>query len=58
MGKAYKSGKKVPKSGQAEIVGPRGGRTGIERTVVKNEPFPPTLQPGQKFIIVDPTKTK
>ena len=52
----YKSGEKAGRSGQYEITGPRGGRTGEERTVVKNEPFPPTPKPGQKFIIVDPTK--
>ncbi|MBU1662757.1 MAG: hypothetical protein KKD28_14940 [Chloroflexi bacterium] len=60
MGKqkpTLKPGKSAPQSGQYEIVGPRGGRTGIERTVVKGEPLPPTLQPGQQYIIVDPTKT-
>lgn len=53
-----KPGELAPQSGQYEIVGPRGGRTSIERTVVKGEPLPPTLQPGQRYIIVDPTKTK
>lgn len=52
----HKPGQRVPKSGQAEIIGPRGGRTGKERTVVKGEPFPPTPSPGQKYKIVDPTK--
>jgi hypothetical protein len=55
-GKTYKPGQKVPRSGQAEIIGPRGGRTGKERTVVKNEPFPPTPEKGQTYKIVDPTK--
>lgn len=56
-GKSYKPGEKVPQSGQTEIVGPRGGKTGAgERTVVKGEPFPPTPKPGQKHVIVDPTK--
>lgn len=55
-GKTYKSGNKVPHSGQAEVVGPRGGRTGEERTVVEGEPFPPTPKSGQKFEIVDKTK--
>jgi len=54
----YRPGEKVPVSGQAEIVGPRGGRTGQERTVVRREPFPPTPKPGQQYVIVDPTNTK
>lgn len=39
------------------MVGPRGGKTGVERTVVKNEPLPPTLQAGQSYVLVDKTKT-
>lgn len=58
MAKNLKPGKKAPKSGQYEIIGPRGGRTGKERTVVKNEPMPPTEKPGQKYNLVDPTKNK
>jgi hypothetical protein len=54
--KLYKSGENAPKSGQYEIVGPRGGKTGAERTVVKGEPFPPTPQSGQQYRLVDPTK--
>lgn len=54
----FKPGEKVPASAQVEIVGPRGGRTGEERTVVKGEPFPPTPKPGQRYIIVDKTKHK
>ena len=56
--KTYKPGEKAPKSGQYEIVGPRGGHTGKERTITKGEPFPPTEKPGQSYILVDPTKTK
>jgi len=56
--KYYKPGEKVPVSGQYEIVGPRGSRTGEERTVVQGEPFPPTPRSGQRYIIVDPTKHK
>lgn len=52
----YKPGQKAPRSGQYEIVGPRGGETGKERTVVKNKPFPPTQKQGQKYKLVDPTK--
>jgi hypothetical protein len=52
----YKPGQTCPTSGQWEIVGPRGGSTEKERTVVKGEPFPPTPEPGQKYKLVDPTK--
>ncbi len=58
MGKTYSPGEKAKQSGQYEIVGPRGGRTGVERTIVKGEPLPPTQKPGQKYIVVDPTKNK
>lgn len=49
-------GQKIPRSGQYEITGPRGGRTGEERTLVKGNTAPPTLKPGQHFTLVDPTK--
>lgn len=55
MSKKMKSGQKVDISGQYEIVGPRGGKTGKERTVVSGEPLPPTPQKGQGYILVDPT---
>lgn len=45
-------------SGQYEITGPRGGRTGQERTVTKGEPLPPTPEPGQCYKLVDPTNHK
>ena len=51
-------GGKAPRSGQYEIVGPRGGRTGEERTVVRHEPLPPTPKPGQGYVLVDPTNNK
>ncbi|MDI6711022.1 MAG: hypothetical protein QME76_10155 [Bacillota bacterium] len=56
--KRHKPGELAPKSGQYEIVGPRGGTTGAERTVVREEPFPPTPKPGMTFTLVDPTKTR
>ena len=54
--KMYKPGQRVPYSGQAEIIGPRGGRTGKERTVTRGEPFPPTPKKRQRYVIVDRTK--
>jgi len=58
MGKRLKSGERAPRSGQYEITGPRGGKTGEERTVTKGEPLPPTPKPGQGYEIVDVTKHK
>lgn len=54
----FKPGQKAPTSGQYEMLGPRGGHSGIERTIVKNEPFPPTQQSGQTYVLVDKTKTR
>lgn len=54
--KSYRPGQTAPHSGQYKIVGPRGGDTGRERTVVRGEPLPPTPKSGQKFVLVDPTK--
>ena len=54
--KTYKPGEKAPTSAQYEIIGPRGGRTGKERTVTRGEPLPPTPNKGQKYDIVDKTK--
>ena len=56
MGKTFKPGEKAKRSGQYEILGPRGGGTGKERTVTKGEPLPPTPKPGQKYKLTDPTK--
>ena len=51
-----KPGQKATKSGQYEILGPRGARTGDERTVTRGEPLPPTPQSGQRYTLVDATK--
>lgn len=56
MAKPLKPGATAPRSGQYEILGPRGGPTGRERTVVRGEPLPPTPQSGQGYKLVDPTK--
>lgn len=55
--KSIKPGSPAPRSGQYEQVGPRGGMTGHERTVVRGEPLPPTPKPGMSYVLVDPTKT-
>jgi len=56
MGKIFKPGQSATRSGQYEQLGPRGGHTGIERTVVKGEPLPPTPNPGMKYVLTDATK--
>lgn len=56
MPERHKPGERAKESGQYPIVGPRGGKTGEERTVVKGEPFPPTPKSGQ--IYGKPDKTK
>lgn len=48
-------GTPAPKSGQYQIIGPKGGK-GPERTVVRGEPLPPTPAKGSKYTLVDPTK--
>ena len=58
MSKTSKPGQTATRSGQYEIIGPRGGPTGKERTVTRGEPLPPTPGPGQSYKLVDPTKNK
>jgi hypothetical protein len=53
-----KPGEKAPASGQYEIIGPQGGKTGKERTVTKGEPLPPPPKKGQKYRMADRTKNK
>lgn len=50
--KLFKPGQKAPRSGQYEITGPRGGRTGVERTVTRNEPLPPPEEKGQNTALL------
>lgn len=56
MTDSLRPGQSAPRSGQYEQVGPRGGRTGEERTVTRGEPLPPTPKPGMGYVLVDPTK--
>lgn len=53
---AHRPGKIAKESGQYPIQGPRGGKTGEERTVTRCEPFPPTPKKGQTFCTPDRTK--
>lgn len=56
MTDSYRPGEDAPISGQYEIVGPRGGRTGEERTSTQGHTLPPTPKPGQRYVPVDPTR--
>ena len=58
MAGTLRPGEKAPTSGQYEIIGPRGGRTGEERTITRREPLPPTPESGQSYKLVDRTKHK
>ena len=53
-----KPGAKVPTSGQYELVGARGARTGKEVTSVRGDPLPPTPKPKQGYVLVDKTRHK
>lgn len=53
-----KPGQTATRSGQYEIIGPRGGHTGQERTVTRGEPLPPTPSKGMTYQLTDPTKHK
>lgn len=56
--KAFRPGDICEVSGQYAIVWlATGTRTGRERTVVRGEPFPPTPEAGQGFVLVDATRT-
>jgi hypothetical protein len=55
---ALKPGHKAPVSGQYGIIDKDGRDTGIERTVVRGEPLPPTPQKEQTFVLKDRTKHK
>jgi hypothetical protein len=51
-----KPGERADRSGEYEIIGPRGGRTGQERTVTRGEPLPPTPKPKQQYKLVRPAR--
>ena len=49
--KTMKPGRGAPASGEYEIVGPRGGNAGHERTVVRGKPLPPLPKSGQSYTL-------
>lgn len=52
----FKPGEIAPHSGQYELVGPSGEKTGEERTVVRGEPLPPTPLSEMSYVLSDPSK--
>ena len=54
----FSPGEATPVSGQYAVVGPRGGKKGPEITSIEDKPLPPTQNPGEGYILVDPTKHK
>jgi hypothetical protein len=53
--KDLKPGQVAPRSGEYQIIGPRGG-AGKERTVVKGETLPPTPSPKSTYKLVRPAR--
>lgn len=51
-------GTKAPKSGSYEIISASGERTGVERTVARGEPLPPTPASGQRYRPVSSSKSQ
>jgi len=51
MTKTFRPGMISPFSGEAQVVGPRGGKTGHEVTVDRGERFPPTPKKGEEFTV-------
>jgi len=58
MKKKLTPGTPAPASGQYPVVGPRGGKTGVEVTAVEGRPLPPTSKPGMGYGSPDKTKHK
>jgi len=56
MADKVKPGERVPRSGQYEELGPRGGHTGHEVQLDRGTIAPPTHGPGGRFLLVDPVR--
>ena len=46
-------GQRTYEAGLYEQIGPRGGRTGIRRTMQMGAKLPPTQRPGEGYIRLD-----
>ncbi len=58
MKRNLKPGEEAPVSGLYELIGPRGGQTGKERTVVRGEVLPPTPKAGMEYRIAERARNK
>ena len=47
----FKPGMISPFSGEAKVVGSRGGKTNHEVTMDRGEKFPPTPESGQHYVV-------
>lgn len=56
--KTFRTGETAPVSGQYGLVGPRGGKTNKEITMIKGQRFPPTPAHRQSYCLVDRTRNK
>jgi len=56
MQKKFKPGDTAPQSGQYQKIGPRGGKTHKEITMVKGKIFPPGGKKRITYQLVDKTK--
>lgn len=58
MTKQYKPGQTVQVSGQYVAVGPRGGKSDVEITMVAGKTAPATPRPNMTYKLTDQTKHK
>jgi hypothetical protein len=58
MAKTLNPGETAPVSGLYELIGPRGGRTGRERTVARGEVLPPPPKKGMTYRIAERAHNK
>ncbi len=58
LAKTFKPGETAPVSALYELIGPRGGRTGTERTVARGEVLPPPPKPGMSYRIAERAHNK
>jgi hypothetical protein len=56
--RAFYPGERAEISGQYGLFDEEGHNTGLEATVVKGEPLPPTPKPNMTYKLTDPTKHK
>ena len=57
MKKTFKPGQTAEKSGQYDMLGPKGGFI-KEVTIVKGKHFPPTVKPNAGYKMANATKNK